>query len=1282
MIKNSTKSMTFYGKNFNPLTFGTVGMKAGLSAANNFTGGLDKMASVMVDGIIDKQLHGIKGAKLGEMALDQPERSANFALADFYKKYGITAAPEMAGYIGDGLTGKIAGWEWQNYFKENTWREKIMPHLLKEQFKDVLASVQNGIIDQYKNSPDKAQMKEVLAQATKELADMFHDYTLDLANNTEALDAPINFLPDPQRQARERYEIQSNPDILLEDKAKILKDMDLAEPVFTEKELEQFTNARIKGTPYKSNLGPLQTKQMTKLGIKQDAEAQKKAQEEAASKDAEAKAKAEEERKKAEAELEEKEKEALGNAMNELEEDLFDSDRNEGLAPEKAQPKQTETPADAVDEEVDLGEWDQEIDKSSFQTTLSKALPKWQQKMFGYAPRVERGYISSMTNGLYQYVASAGYEWAGKTAQSTMKRMAKAAYDPMNLAGMNFNQLTVGGRVKGTVLRRYADTVSEYIKSFGNPEGPFFVTGDAVAKEAFETYDFDEKKRNDFYNELGFEFDSTAVLKGIADDIRNWEDKDQFYDKNWREEIIPHILRTSFQRELDKVQKTILEKYGQEGLNNRAALEYKLEMGTRMLAFMYQDYSNQLAEKTGLLEMPLFCADKKNVLNSEELKDLLGAKKYAEFKKKFESAPPLINEKKIRETVNRAMGQYKRRPSEEIGQQMAENLKKAKEKSKAYDPAVLMKAVSDVRELEARCAKTGFFGRNLPFFNRSYQRTMALKESLKEQIRGYVDSREPKPEVVLENLFDLKYPFETDGRMSRQMEGREFRPEFPQKSFMEKTKDVVASVAKTTVETVKSVANVAVEGAKMVYNVVTSEGGQKVMAKVVDTVVDAGLNTMKTVADYTVDAGIKIANMTATGIEKVGNVVADVVQTVTDTVSTVTENVTNTVTNIATGTVNVIQTGAGYVTGTVQYGMDMVSTGLDWLFGGSDPIEENPEEELSLMSDEEAKEIDETFVEKVKEDGGLEAVQKAVPDPEVLKEIAPEVAKEIEKTIDKPGPEQDAPGKTIDQGAPEHEIYVDPETGEKIIFSEIPEEPTQGPTVQEVEKPAQEPTLDQVPDNTGASLNDYEYDEDDSVYEEAYDNLEDLIATTAKPDPVTEKREALERSISDFRKSLEEKQSQLRESLRTIQASEAPKPLAGIIVISTINQAVSGTEQKLSEVNPLLSDEEKLAEYGKIEKDLNKYQRQMEEPEYGKNVQKLNSDPHLRLALTEMGAKNVKLREKLNMLADSKTVTEQYVNAYRTRVKNAMEKKKEAAPPVKTEPQKEMTTPTIGGLAP
>ncbi len=1289
LIKNSTKNMVFYGKNFNPMTFGSVGMKAGLSAANSVTGGLDKTVSTIVDNMLDYQIHGVNGEKMSKLVMDQPERSAAFDLTNFYKKYGVSPSPEQVGYIGDGISNLVSKWEWKSYFREPMWRDKIVPHLLKEQFKDVLATVQSGIVAQYPGTPNSPEMNAALESATRELEEMFHNYSLDLANNTEFLGAPINFLPNPERQAREREDVQKDTSIPMEERAKLLKEMDTAVPALSEKELASFTKARIKGTPYKSNMGPLQTRKMTELGIKQN-EAELK---QAKAKEAEEKAKAEEARKKAEAELREKEAEVLGQTMAEVEDDLFDTDRNVGMTPKtstESQPTETttdtpETP-DTLDDSMDMSEWDLDVTQDAHKKEVIESLPKWQQKMFGYTPRVERGFFSSMTNGLYQYVASTGYDYAGKAAQATMKRMAKAAYDPMTLAGMSFNKRSIAGRAKGTVIGRYADTVANYVKSFGDPNGPFFVTGDAVAREAFETYKFSESKRNDFYNEFGFDFDSDAVLKGIADDIRNWEDKDQFYDKNWREEIIPHILRTSFERELEKVHMTILERYGKQDLNNMAALEYKLDISTRMLAYMYQDYSNTLAEKTGLLEMPLFCASKKNIMNDESLKNLLGPKKYADFKKKFESQPPLINEKKVRDRIKWAKNHFATSNSEDIARKVNTNLRNAIAASKTYEPDVLMKAISDVRELEARCAKTGFFARNIPFFNRSYKRTMALKETMKDQIREYVASRDPKPDVKLDDLFSLNYPFETDAQITRQMESREYRKEFPQKSTLEKAKDMVVDVANATLETAKSAVNTVVNTVQTVYNVVTSESGQKIIGKAVDVAVETGLNTLKTAADATIDAGIKIGNLALTGAQKLGEVVSNTAQTVADTVSTVTEVVTDTAKTIGTTTLNAVQTGLGYIGGTMSYGAGLISAGFNWMIGNDDPIEENPEEELSQMSEEEAKEIDRNLVEMVKEDGGLEAVEKRIPDPEVLNQIAPEVAKEIEQQ------------KALNQGAPETQVFVDPETNEKILFSEVPEEPTMGNQEPETFEPVNEtltapvttePELDQVLENTANTINEggqYEEDEDefeDALDEEAFEAMYGNRQEEPQPDPVAEKRDALTKSISDFREALESKQQQLRESLRTASLSGATPFLSGIIVTSTLDQAAADSAQKLSQVDPQLSAEDKLAEYAKIEKNLTHYQHQMEEPEFAKNVAKVQADPQMKFALIDMLTKDTKMKEKLIMMADSKTTTEVYVNTYRTKGKEAAAKKNNPKAPVKQAPDKVIQKPTttMGGPA-
>ena len=85
-----------------------------------------------------------------------------------------------------------------NSLTDISWRKGITPHILRTAFQDEMKRMLSSIRESHQNHPEihnHQLMQAHMRKATWLLSDIFEKFSLDLANNTDYLEAPMSLLP-------------------------------------------------------------------------------------------------------------------------------------------------------------------------------------------------------------------------------------------------------------------------------------------------------------------------------------------------------------------------------------------------------------------------------------------------------------------------------------------------------------------------------------------------------------------------------------------------------------------------------------------------------------------------------------------------------------------------------------------------------------------------------------------------------------------------------------------------------------------------------------------------------------------------------------------------------------------------------------------------------------------------------------------------------------------------------------------------------------------------------
>lgn len=106
---------------------------------------------------------------------------------------------DTAAEVGKGLT-------------DITWRREVTPHMIRTAYQQELETAFEAIRNQHRENPSftsRGLMKNQMQAAARHLGNIFEKFTLDLANQTDYLEAPMTILP---KKAEVRSDVQMSDD--------------------------------------------------------------------------------------------------------------------------------------------------------------------------------------------------------------------------------------------------------------------------------------------------------------------------------------------------------------------------------------------------------------------------------------------------------------------------------------------------------------------------------------------------------------------------------------------------------------------------------------------------------------------------------------------------------------------------------------------------------------------------------------------------------------------------------------------------------------------------------------------------------------------------------------------------------------------------------------------------------------------------------------------------------------------------------------------------------------
>lgn len=173
--------------------------KIGVSAANM---AIDQGAAT-VDGYLTRKFFYPSGqdvadtAFAGRVTFDREMTRLMFNDCGYAPDFQATMKRmyDTAAVVGNGLT-------------DITWRKEVTPHMIRTAYQQELETAFDAIRRQHQENPSftsRGLMKNQMQAAARHLGTIFEKFTLDLANQTDYLEAPMTLLP---KKAEVRSDVQ------------------------------------------------------------------------------------------------------------------------------------------------------------------------------------------------------------------------------------------------------------------------------------------------------------------------------------------------------------------------------------------------------------------------------------------------------------------------------------------------------------------------------------------------------------------------------------------------------------------------------------------------------------------------------------------------------------------------------------------------------------------------------------------------------------------------------------------------------------------------------------------------------------------------------------------------------------------------------------------------------------------------------------------------------------------------------------------------------------------
>ena len=432
-------------------------------------------------------------------------------------------------------------------------------------------------------------------------------------------------------------------------------------------------------------------------------------------------------------------------------------------------------------------------------------LERWEQKAIGRINRFENYTGELLGNRVYEGTraginsAVKGFMGIGRWFTGLLRAPTEAQV----IAGKKFTEKTMGLAKRTTrkaivgVANKAIDGTEKAVDTFLTRKH-FFVKGPNAASALFGGHiTLDRELGWQMYNACGYEPGYDRILKELYDQAAGV--KRGLSDITWREDVVPHLLRTAFQKELSGCLDFIREKHQQHPeIYNRQLMQTQMNAAAQHLGEIFEKFTLDLANKTDFLEAPITFLPRKAELHEDvpmtpEERELLAdvpRLSMFESEKEVQKQITAASEKLPALSAKDALDKFKTA----IGKPVPEAEGAEKPYQNGVDPVEderrLITGVLNLREMMRKYERRNFFGRWLTREGRAERKAIGeMKASLMETLHIKADQ--------LDTLLDLHTPLEQNVDMATAMN-------IPQKPKPEKTLgDQVSEVMEKTNEVIR-----------------------------------------------------------------------------------------------------------------------------------------------------------------------------------------------------------------------------------------------------------------------------------------------------------------------------------------------------------------------------------------------------------------------------------------------------------------------------------------------
>lgn len=396
-------------------------------------------------------------------------------------------------------------------------------------------------------------------------------------------------------------------------------------------------------------------------------------------------------------------------------------------------------------------------------------LQPWMEKAIGRKRRYSKSNVvvdGVIRGGKYVGIATAGFiadrivSWATNYKKSN-NEWGRQGFE---IRGKTFvKPAGVIARVGYSVSDKVADTVKN--TATGATESylsskVYYPDGKGVVKGAFvKGVEFDEDMGTQMWNSCGYTPDFTGIIDKMKEDITPASNR--MSDVEWRREVMPYILQTSYRTELNKMFEAMGTRHmtDPDGTYNQEVMIKNMRDGALMLGALFQDFSQKMANNTEYLEAPLTFTKQPppsmpEELSPEEEKAWKGVKQHS----------LLESDKQLEKMITAQVAKTAPLTAERAATKFYEDMMKpliVGEKTEPYAPNIdreedmrrFFKGALVVRELKRKYASRSIFGKYLT--PSGWRERGTLADLTKELADHYQMSKD-----VVEQQLDLKKPLE------------------------------------------------------------------------------------------------------------------------------------------------------------------------------------------------------------------------------------------------------------------------------------------------------------------------------------------------------------------------------------------------------------------------------------------------------------------------------------------------------------------------------------------